>query len=570
MRAIENEMWTRLDDVVPLQIQKEFRERLNLHVSGEAQDLTGMAPSVGGPAISLGLSLGPGVIGWSPGFYPLQIEIARSGRWFTWAINSENSIFLPSDKAPTLPTALQRFYREPGPWMAIANARFAINNRNGAILNDQWTAAGKLRETLLEAALRAKLTAIRLASGDKAAEIADEYSERMSQEYRLWTNNGDRLPPDVQERIIALAQASDPEQLDSVLEKEAATLQPDQLRTSFIGAVILSLAFEAERPESALMGLRLSEVSSYSETGDVASAILSIPDQPPVPVRFRRESGIWKIDSIGSNERFLESLKQMTLLNDGSRLASATEVMPSAPTSETAVPGSTMSDSAVEAPPKAAPAVNENLVPAKPAIVFEDSVPRLNAGLFKLTDEQLANVNAILKETHERYLKAESQHAIVSVDSEGVQTTEIQEFASSLRAIENDMWTKLDDAVPVEIQTEFRSQLNLYDSEEPIVASSAASVAPAMPGGWIYGSEVRGPGLLGWSSQYFPLTIAISRSGRWFEYSLKIGDAVIAKKSVPELPTELQHTTANPVHGWLLRMFELRSQHSNGPSCPTN
>ena len=176
--------------------------------------------------------------------------------------------------------------------------------------------------------------------------------------------------------------------------------------------------------------------------------------------------------------------------------------------------------------------------------------------MFKLTDEQLANVNAILKETHERYLKAESQHAIVSVDSDGVQTTEIREFTSSLRAIENDMWTKLDDAVPVEIQTEFRGRLNLYDSGEPIVASSAAvvssaalygsSVAPAMPGGWIPGSEVRGPGLLGWSSQYFPLTIAISRSGRWFEYSLKIGETVIAIKSVPELPTELQRYYREP------------------------
>jgi len=183
------------------------------------------------------------------------------------------------------------------------------------------------------------------------------------------------------------------------------------------------------------------------------------------------------------------------------------------------------------------------------AIVFEDAAPRLNAGLFKLTDEQLATVNTILKETHTRYLNEEAKHVIVSVDSNGVQTTEIRAFADQLRAIENEMWTKLDDAVPVEIQSEFRMKLNLYDDGAPFIKSSAAS--PSASGyptarDWIPESELRGPGLLGWNSRYFPLTIGISRSGRWFEYSLRIDNAVIAKKPVPELPTELRHYYREP------------------------
>ena len=95
-------------------------------------------------------------------------------------------------------------------------------------------------------------------------------------------------------------------------------------------------------------------------------------------------------------------------------------------------------------------------------VVFRDSVPTLNERAFNLPAEQLTAVNAILKETHERYVKEEALHSLVSVAAGGTQTTAISAFPDQLRAIENEMWTKLDDAVPVETQKEFRNRLNLY------------------------------------------------------------------------------------------------------------
>lgn len=174
------------------------------------------------------------------------------------------------------------------------------------------------------------------------------------------------------------------------------------------------------------------------------------------------------------------------------------------------------------------------------AIVFDKSVPLLNAQLFNLTEEQRAAVNTILKETHERYLKEEALHSIVSVDANGVQTTEISAFPDQLRAIENEMWTKLDDAVPVETQKEFRNRLNLYTTDGQSDNSGApgmsgypggAGMAPGMgggmmgsdmgmPGGMMGESPGTGPGLLGWESEHYPLRIKVSRSGRWFDWSV--------------------------------------------------
>jgi hypothetical protein len=63
--------------------------------------------------------------------------------------------------------------------------------------------------------------------------------------------------------------------------------------------------------------------------------------------------------------------------------------------------------------------MSSNLVDTGSAIAFERTLSRLslNSQLFNLTDEQRAAVNAILKETHERYLKEEALHSIVSVDA---------------------------------------------------------------------------------------------------------------------------------------------------------
>ena len=75
-------------------------------------------------------------------------------------------------------------------------------------------------------------------------------------------------------------------------------------------------------------------------------------------------------------------------------------------------------------------------------IDFGESGPSLNASMFSLSPEQLANVNEILKTTHERYLKEEALHSTISVEKSDVQITGISPFPEQLRQIENDLWTQ--------------------------------------------------------------------------------------------------------------------------------
>ena len=197
-----------------------------------------------------------------------------------------------------------------------------------------------------------------------------------------------------------------------------------------------------------------------------------------------------------------------------------------------------------------------------PAIVFETSFPSLNAQLFNLTDEQRSAVNAILKETHERYLKEEALHSLVSVDAGETQTTEISAFPDQLRAIENQMWTRLDDAVPVETQKEFRDRLNFYttgvqnDASEfprtgggsvPGMGSMMGGGTMGMPEGKMGSKSVSLPGLLGWEPFHYPLTINVSRSGRWFTWEI-VGMSSVLEPSgkAPALPSALQRFHREP------------------------
>lgn len=572
MRTIENDMWTRLDDVVPVEIQKAFREQLKLNVSGESVDLNFAPSMMGGPPGSwMPLALGPGVLGWSSELYPLKIEISRSGRWFTWAIDSDNSIFLPSDKAPTLPATLQRFYREPGPWMAVANARAEYAKQQWMTLTNHFTNEAMVRE-LIHRFEQMEMLQTTVNSDDSTLGFPTRVRDLLRQTLDFAGVPGAKigapfhfpglnLDP-LRQQLLALP----PDKFDEAISAGTKQLRREDIQQQF-GMMVLFLA--AIEPNE--FGLLRGELSAPIEDGDSASATLAIntiPDQPPVPIRFKREDGQWKIDAIGPNESLLQGLQRTKVGSEDSNVAavSATPELSAAAIPPDPVAGDASVPENLLPPTAPQPAGDAYAMPpsAEQAIVFEQAVPRLNAGLFKLTDEQLATVNTILKETHTRYLNEEAKHAIVSVDSNGVQTTEIRAFADQLRAIENEMWTKLDDAVPVEIQTEFRSKLNLYDGGAPIFKSSAAPTPagayPTNDGDWIPGSELRGPGLLGWNRQYFPLTIGISRSGRWFEYSLKIGDAVVAKRPVPELPPELRRFYREP--GPWMAIANVRAAHN--------
>ncbi len=149
------------------------------------------------------------------------------------------------------------------------------------------------------------------------------------------------------EDLIQQLQGASPDDVDAIIERATKGVPQETLRQVFAMwalsiAVIGEEVFEIE--------LLNAEVSSYTEAGDTASATLTIPRRKlpvtflgkspielddtfwadgPIPIRFKRENGQWKIDAIGSNERLLERLKLTTIWKQHSESATTEPSTPS-------------------------------------------------------------------------------------------------------------------------------------------------------------------------------------------------------------------------------------------------
>ena len=188
------------------------------------------------------------------------------------------------------------------------------------------------------------------------------------------------------------------------------------------------------------------------------------------------------------------------------------------------------------------------------AIDFDESGPMLNASMFSLSPEQLAKVNEILQATHERYLKEEALHSTISVDSSGFQITQINPFPEQLRQIENDFWTQLDDAVPVETQKALRDNLNLFETPVPETYSGMGGMSggmgmgvPVGAGGGMSGSPAALPssglpGLLGWKQEQLPVRVKVGHKRRWFLWKVTRHK----EQEGPVLPASLQRFLREP------------------------
>jgi hypothetical protein len=353
LRAIENEMWTKLDDAVPVETQKEFRDRLNLYTIDVPNDDSGsmgmsgygggpgmgMAPGMGSAMGGAGMGMpggmmggspgtGPGLLGWEPEQYPLEISISRSGRWFEWSVVSDKSNAdiravheLDQGKAPTLPSTLQRFYREPGPWMAVANAQATYAAKDWMKLDNYFTAGAMTRE-FLDSLVIIDLIRAQLKRGNLESKtifvdsLVQQLFEEAGESAGLREMIGLHMADQGQgfaglhsqfEKVVTVLQEVPLTEVDITIQRDSEELKNDRLVDRFVLGLLLKAAMHD--PEHAF-DLIHGEVSSYSETGDTASATLTIPNKPPVPIRFKRENGQWKIDAIGSNERLLERLKQ--------------------------------------------------------------------------------------------------------------------------------------------------------------------------------------------------------------------------------------------------------------------
>jgi tRNA A-37 threonylcarbamoyl transferase component Bud32 len=148
-----------------------------------------------------------------------------------------------------------------------------------------------------------------------------------------------------------------------------------------------------------------------------------------------------------------------------------------------------------------------------------------------LDSEQHKNVNAILRATHRKYLELEAtrltregdtQEAITDV------TTIIEPFPEDLVAVEDAMWTQLDDLLNRTQEGIMRDNLPMR-SQFVTDMSDFSGPETATP-------EMIQPGILGWGLD--GCRISIRRRGVWYEWTISIPGAPVGVLSGrgPKLP----------------------------------
>lgn len=271
VRRLENEFWTNIDDTVDVQRQKLLR----------TMTLRG-AVEKAGPAGAEEYSVEwPGLLGWemrstdSASDRPIEVQIRRQGRWYECRLQPGDGFW---SRAPTLPDRLKRFNHEPGPWMALENARSAYARRDWESLAECFTQTGlrlwiraayvKMEELpdLDDQAMEAAFTAL---AADPlwidAQKMMDGHSEEVSA-YINGLENGAIAPP------------------SSEVVSAAALTQ-----------TLLSLKALELHEQLALFTLSPQDLQVSSNENDQAEATIT-DDGKTHQLRFRRTQNEWKID----------------------------------------------------------------------------------------------------------------------------------------------------------------------------------------------------------------------------------------------------------------------------------
>jgi hypothetical protein len=230
--------------------------------------------------------------------------------------------------------------------MAVTNARATYAAKDWMKLADYFTAEGMTRE-LLDSPVATEFVRPRLDASGVASEKSDVDSLKlkmlieagespalgeMIQSHMANPSQGIEGLNEQFQKLTNALQEVPLNEMDLTIQKASEELKNDRLEERFVLGLLIKAVQHDEQYAFDLIG---GEVSSYIETGDKASATLTIPNKPPVPIRFKRENGQWKIDAIGSNERLLERLKFTTIRKQHSESATTEPSTPSSLPPET-------------------------------------------------------------------------------------------------------------------------------------------------------------------------------------------------------------------------------------------
>ncbi|APZ95191.1 serine/threonine-protein kinase [Fuerstiella marisgermanici] len=163
--------------------------------------------------------------------------------------------------------------------------------------------------------------------------------------------------------------------------------------------------------------------------------------------------------------------------------------------------------------------------PPRPAILIEGTEAWLSPMVQGFTNEQRIMVSEILTDTHQKYLQLESDYSKITVGKDDSVTTTIYLFYNEWERLENELWTRLDEAVDVKQQRILRQKLK--------------------PEYW-RDAEHSLPGLLGWRpsiSETAPLgefavdaTVRLRRVGKWVEAEIAGNPGKKEARVIPSSP----------------------------------
>ncbi len=140
-QRLEDELWTRLDDSLNVDQQRELRRILPVTSAPSGGGMSGLGGGMGrgGGGFAMmgggGASLYPlpGLLGWTQN-RPTDgkedrtvatVGVRRAGSWFKWTVSVDGGGY-DYPTAPELPPELRRFNHEPGPLVTIGNANAAF------------------------------------------------------------------------------------------------------------------------------------------------------------------------------------------------------------------------------------------------------------------------------------------------------------------------------------------------------------------------------------------------------------------------------------------------------------
>ena len=243
----------------------------------------------------------PGLLGWKQELLPVTVEVGHKGRWFLWKVTRQNE-----QEGPVLPGPLQRFLREPGPWMAVANSKAAYESQEWMKVADCFTRTGKFRWYMAESWA---------VNQDKSGNLNDDQHSAYKSAVRSLSTFLEKARPADElseqiERQLHTVQSSlidgQPDDIDAILQESALSFSEDLGNAWFLLSVV----------NSATRGVRSFEPATHAfvdvqlEANESAIGYFQRSgEDAPIPVRFRLDSGQWKIDSIGTNAELQQQVR---------------------------------------------------------------------------------------------------------------------------------------------------------------------------------------------------------------------------------------------------------------------